>query len=115
MVWLGPCIIYSQWSLENTIGNLGEEICQHSNTYANLVQCVLSRSQINTLKVMLPNLKTSEYTLPCGALYIRDRYVMLTATESVTMYLCPCEVAVLYNFFAAINPVANPMNFCKVM
>lgn len=64
---------------------------------------------------MLPDLKTSEYILPHGTLDTGDRYVMLMAMERVTMYLCPCEVAALYNFFAAIDPVANPMNFCKVM
>jgi len=35
-VRLGPPIISSQWTMERTIGNLGEEIRQHSNPYANL-------------------------------------------------------------------------------
>lgn len=97
------------------IGNLGEEIRQHSNAYANLAQRALRRSQINALKAMLPNLETSEYVLPRGALDIGDGYVMLTATESVATYLRPCEAVALYRFFAAIDPAANPMAFCKVM
>jgi hypothetical protein len=35
---LGPPICSSQWTLEQTIGNLGEEIKQHSNPFANLSQ-----------------------------------------------------------------------------
>ena len=35
-VCIGPPIISSQWTMERIIGNLGEEICQHSNPYANL-------------------------------------------------------------------------------
>jgi len=35
---LGPPICSSQWTLERTIGNLGEEIKQHSNPFANLSQ-----------------------------------------------------------------------------
>ncbi len=65
---------------------------------------------------MLPDLITSEYILPCGTIDIGDGYVMLMAMERVTTYLCPCEVAALCNFFfAASGPVANLMNFCKVM
>ena len=35
---VGPGIIYSQWGMERTIGNLGKEIKQHSNAFANLGQ-----------------------------------------------------------------------------
>jgi hypothetical protein len=35
---LGPPICSSQWMLEQTIGNLGEEIKLHSNPFANLSQ-----------------------------------------------------------------------------
>ncbi|KAG1859452.1 hypothetical protein C8R48DRAFT_673988 [Suillus tomentosus] len=34
----GPPICYAQWTMERTIGNLGQEICQPSRPYANLSQ-----------------------------------------------------------------------------
>jgi len=38
VIRIGPPICSSQWTLEHTIGNLGEEIKQHSNPFANLSQ-----------------------------------------------------------------------------
>ena len=38
---IGPGIISSQWVMERTIGNLGEEIKLHSNPFANLAQRAL--------------------------------------------------------------------------
>jgi hypothetical protein len=35
---VGPGIIYAQWGIERSIGNLGEEIKQHSNLFSNLAQ-----------------------------------------------------------------------------
>jgi hypothetical protein len=40
-ICLGPGAYSSQWTLEHTIGNLGEEIKQPSNPYANLANCGL--------------------------------------------------------------------------
>ncbi|KAJ7664814.1 hypothetical protein B0H17DRAFT_1143574 [Mycena rosella] len=54
---VGPGIIYSQWALERTIGNLGEEIKQHSNAFANLSQRALRRCQVNTLKQWIMRLE----------------------------------------------------------
>lgn len=42
--------------MEQTIGNLGEEICQPSNLYANLSQCSITRAQVNALRVACPDL-----------------------------------------------------------
>jgi hypothetical protein len=38
VIRIGPPVCSSQWTLEHTIGNLGEEIKQHSNLFANLSQ-----------------------------------------------------------------------------
>lgn len=38
VVRLGPLICSSQWTLERTIGNLGEEVKQHSDPFTNLSQ-----------------------------------------------------------------------------
>lgn len=114
-VRLGPCIIYSQWSLERTIGNLGEEIRQHSNAYANLAQRGIRRSQVNALKAMVPALDTSCFTLPRCSLDIGDGYAMLTATQSSPTSVRPCEAAALHNYLSAIDPAINPADFYKVM
>ena len=45
--------------MECTIGNLGEEIRQPSNPYANLSQRGLLRCQVNALTAMIPDLQQS--------------------------------------------------------
>ncbi len=56
VVRLGPPVCSSQWTLERTIGNLGEEIKQHSNPFANLSQHGIRRARVNTLKAMILDL-----------------------------------------------------------
>lgn len=113
-VHLRPCLIYSQWALERTIGNLGEEIQLHSNTFVNLAQRGLCRSQVNALKSMLPNLDITDITLPCGALDIGDGYIMLTATEATPSSVCQCEAIALQEYLAAVGLAIDTANFYKV-
>ncbi len=40
---MGPGMNYSQWGMERTIGNLGEEIRQHKDAFANLSQRAIHR------------------------------------------------------------------------
>ncbi|KAL6305589.1 hypothetical protein BKA93DRAFT_730891 [Sparassis latifolia] len=80
---LGPLIYYTQWTMERTIGNLGEEIKQPSRPYANLSQRGLRRSQVNALKVMVPLLAEEESrsnisNLTCN---LGDGYHLLHARE----------------------------------
>ncbi len=56
VVHLGPPICLSQWTLKCTIRNLGEEIKQHSNQFANLSQCGIRCAHANTLMAMIPDL-----------------------------------------------------------
>lgn len=79
---VGPGIIYSQWGMERTIGNLGEEIKQHSNPFSNLAQRGLHRCQINALKVMIPDIEPLEDILPRGSLDLGDQYYLLRAMDS---------------------------------
>ncbi|KII83655.1 hypothetical protein PLICRDRAFT_32845 [Plicaturopsis crispa FD-325 SS-3] len=78
---IGPGPYGSQWTMERTIGNLGEEIKQPSNLYANLAERGLRRSQINALKVMIPDLETEENLLPRGAIDLGGGYVLLRAMD----------------------------------
>ena len=52
-IWVGPNIVDSQWSMEWAIRNLGKEIQQHSNPFANLAQCGLWCCQVNVIKAMI--------------------------------------------------------------
>lgn len=52
----GPPICYAQWTMERTIGNLGQEIRQPSNPYENLSQEGVRRCQINSLLASMPEL-----------------------------------------------------------
>jgi hypothetical protein len=66
--------------MERTIGNLGEEIKQHSNPYANLSQRGKLRCQFNALKVLIPDLEP-EKGLPQGSEDLGNGYVLLRARD----------------------------------
>jgi hypothetical protein len=78
-VHLGPGVYSSQWTLECTIGNLGEEIKQLSKLFANLANCALHRSQLSALHAILPDLKPNAPGLPQGAVDLGNDYVLLRA------------------------------------
>jgi hypothetical protein len=61
---VGPLLYSSQWTLERTIGNLGEEIKQLSNPFKNLSERALRRAQVNALKVLISRLEPDEESLP---------------------------------------------------
>ena len=85
VVRLGPPICSSQWTLERTIGNLGEEIKQHSNPFANLSQRGIRRAQVNALKAMILDLdldRTVKGVLPHGSKDLGNGYILLCACEA---------------------------------
>jgi hypothetical protein len=61
---LGPGVYSSQWTLECTIGNLGQEIKQPSKPYTNLANCGLHRSQLAALHMIFPDLAPDNPGLP---------------------------------------------------
>jgi hypothetical protein len=78
--------------MERTIGNLGEEIRQHSNPYANLSQRGLLRSQTNALRAIMPQLSPKDGSiLPRGARDLGDGYVLLGATDNCKRLVRECE------------------------
>ncbi|KAF8994827.1 hypothetical protein BDQ17DRAFT_1392359 [Cyathus striatus] len=64
-VRVGPTAIYSQWTIERTIGNLGEELRQHSNPYQNITQRAIFLS-----------------AFPRGSRDLGEGYVLLTKTDT---------------------------------
>lgn len=78
---LGSLTELSQWTMERTIGNLGEEIRLHSDPYANLSQRVLERARANALRALAPDLFSITENLPSGALDVGENYVLLGPRE----------------------------------
>ena len=79
---LGPPVCSSQWTLERTIGNLGEEIKQPSNPFSNFSQRGIRRARVNALKALIPDLaldRADANHLPRGARDIGDGFVLLRA------------------------------------
>jgi hypothetical protein len=81
IICVGPPICSSQWTLEHTIGNLGEEIKQHSNPFANLSQHGIRHARVNALKAMIPDLEQSKASqgVPRSAIDLGDGYILLCA------------------------------------
>jgi hypothetical protein len=88
---IGPGVYYSQFTMERTIGNLGEEIKQHSNPYTNLSQRGLRRSQVNALKAMIPDLEPPTNLLPRGSIDLGGGYALLRAMEEGAHRVRVCE------------------------
>ena len=75
---VGPGAYYTQFTMEHTIGNLGQEIQQPSNPFANLAWRALQRSQVNALKSIYMELDPkSKFKLPRGVTDMGEGYIML--------------------------------------
>ena len=106
VIRIGPPICSSQWTLERTIGNLGEEIKQHSNPFANLSQRGIRRAQTNALVAMIPDLPVdspSEGLLPLGAKDLGDGFILLRAREGKSRALRECEAEALCDFLPILQ------------
>ncbi len=95
---IGPPICSSQWTMERTIGNLGEEIRQPSNPYANLSQRGLLRCQVNALMAMMPDLGPPPPSLPRGAVDLGQGYVLLRAQDRYDRLMRPQEAGAFLHY-----------------
>lgn len=80
----GPAAYISQWPLERTIGDLGQQIKQPSNPYANLSQRCVLQGQINALRASIDGLQydiRDRHSLPYGAIDIGDRFALLRKAD----------------------------------
>ena len=77
--------------MERTIGNLGEEIRQPSNPFANLSQRGLLRCQVNALTAIIPDLKPAKSNLPRGAVDLGGGYVLLRAQDRYSRLMKEAE------------------------
>lgn len=72
--------------MERTIGNLGQEIRQPAEPYANLSREGVRCSQVNALKAMLPELDEPPEGFPTGAVDLGDGYVLLRKRDCRSSY-----------------------------
>ena len=103
---LGPSIIYTQWTMERTIGNLGEEVRQPSQPYANLSQRGVLRCQINALLAMFPFLSPT-LPLPSGSIPLSSGHALLGAKDKNPFKL-PLDLSQLISNYFAVNGVILP-------
>lgn len=81
---IGPQACYAQWTMERTIGNLGEELKQDSNPYTNLSERGSRRVQVNCLTAMAPELDHTHINnppAPRGSKDLGEGYVLLRARD----------------------------------
>jgi hypothetical protein len=110
VIRIGPPICLSQWTLECTIGNLGEEIKQHSNLFANLSQCGIRRARVNALAAMIPELEgqgSSGEHQSRGSKDLGDGYVLLHMRDANPYYLRECEEDALCDLMPTVSRIGG--------
>lgn len=78
---VGSPICSSQWTMERTIGNLGQEIRQPSDPFSNLAQQGIWRCQVNALKAMIPHLDPPENMNPHASADLGNGYILLAKRD----------------------------------
>ncbi|EMD33759.1 hypothetical protein CERSUDRAFT_67897 [Gelatoporia subvermispora B] len=95
VVRVGPPAYYTQWTMERTIGNLGEEIKQPSKPYANLSERAVRRAQSSALKAVIPQFAPPPFRWPHGSYDIGAGYALLRALDRSPQFITgPAALAV---------------------
>ncbi|RDX46887.1 hypothetical protein OH76DRAFT_1355134 [Lentinus brumalis] len=97
---VGPGTLYSQWTLENYIGNITREIKQHVTPYANVSERASRRAQMNALKAVVPQFAEPDPGLPQASYDLGDGYALLRARDSAERGVTAAEEAAIMTFFA---------------
>ncbi|KAG6895904.1 hypothetical protein C0993_008975 [Termitomyces sp. T159_Od127] len=105
----GPLSCYAQWTMETAIGNLGDEIRQDKDPYANIAQRGVLRAQMNSLIAIMPQLllrcKDNTNHIPTGAIPIlgADGYVLLRACQLTLVDVSATEAAAIMELWSQNN------------
>lgn len=94
---IGPYACVTQWTMERVIGDLGSEIRQHSNPYANLSQRAVRRCQINAVTDMLPELIPKPQP-PRASKTLEHGYTLMAKHEKAAHFITPAETTALDAF-----------------
>ena len=96
---IGSPICSSQWTMECTIGNLGQEIHQPSDPFSNLAQQGIHHCQVNAFKAMLPDLDlTGEGSNPHTSEDLGNGYVLLPKHDKHQIKVQGHEVQVISQY-----------------
>jgi len=96
----GPVACYAQWTMETAIGNLGKEVRQDRDPYANISQRGILRAQMNSIRCMMPHLDLGDGNkIPEGGIDVGGNYIMLRACQEVAMDVSEVEAAAILNFW----------------
>jgi hypothetical protein len=112
-----PLNLLAQWALETTIGNLGDEVHQHSNPYANLSERALLRAQMNALKAIHPEIEADSIPHPRGSFVLKRGYILLRARDrSPHKIHDPHEVRIIAAFAArrGIPPIQSIIRWARL-
>ncbi len=97
---VGPLACYSQWTMENAIGNLGEEIRQDYDPYANISQRGIIRAQMNAIHSMMPGLSLkNKEKLPNNSVDLGQGYTLLRACDSVARVVLTQEAQAILDLW----------------
>ncbi|KAI0742475.1 hypothetical protein C8Q80DRAFT_1109289 [Daedaleopsis nitida] len=117
----GSLIGLTQHTMERFIGDLGGQIRQPSNPYANLAQRAVRRCRDNALRAMLPGIggRSIDDTpaLPRGSYDLGDNYALLCARDTKLTLLSPGsqDTQAFYNYLSSSQPASivsyTPANF----
>ncbi|THU78202.1 hypothetical protein K435DRAFT_888835 [Dendrothele bispora CBS 962.96] len=95
---IGPGIIYSQWTMERIIGYLTFDLRLHVNPFSNLAQVLITRSQENALKAMIPDLEPEKPKLPQGAEDIGNGFALRRAQDTVARSVTNAEAEAIRTY-----------------
>jgi hypothetical protein len=99
---VGPLACYSQWTMETAIGNLGEEIRQDRDPYANISQRGILRAQLNAVSSMLPELSLKEgKKLSANSIDLGDGYTLRHPRDTVLRKISEPEAQALQTLWTA--------------
>jgi len=96
---LGPPNIYTQYTIERTIGILGGLVVQHSKPYETLANRGIHLCQSNALVAMFPELSPEPARPPQGSVELGDGYALLPKKDKNPQLLRDPEVGALQSFF----------------
>ncbi|CDO73553.1 hypothetical protein BN946_scf185014.g23 [Trametes cinnabarina] len=102
---IGPLIGVTQYTIERTIGNLGQELRQHSTPFANLSHRALLRCQLNALGYLIPSLGSANDVqhVPQGAVDLGNGLTLLCPRDSTSRCIPECEAAAFRSFLVSIG------------
>lgn len=109
---MGPRNITSQWSTENTIGNLVREIRLHANPFANLAEIGVRRARLGALKALIPELVPKK-SLPQGAVQLSGGYTLLPALDKELHPLSTAEKNALKQYLTFFGQPLQPGTYIR--